>query len=52
MQTYMRDQLIAMARRRSKAEAIAILERTLARNPGPGMSAESIEASLREIRGE
>lgn len=52
LQTYMRDQLIKGARRRDKAEVMAMLRQTLADNPTPGISRETIEASRRELRGE
>jgi plasmid stability protein len=52
LQAYMRDQLIAGAQRRDKAEVMAIMRETLARDPGPGLTAETLEASLRELRGE
>ncbi|KAA2258758.1 antitoxin [Solihabitans fulvus] len=50
LQSYMRDQLIAMARRRDKAEVMAIVEDTLAQAPGPGLSTDAIVADLRELR--
>jgi plasmid stability protein len=52
LQSYMREQLIAMARRRDKAETMAIMAQALADDPGPGLSAETIVQDLRELRGE
>jgi plasmid stability protein len=52
LQAYMRRELIAMARRRSKTEALAAIEEALARDPGPGATTESILEALREVRGE
>lgn len=52
LQTYMREQLIKGARRRDKAEVIAILEQTLADSSTPGISRDTIETSRRELRGE
>jgi antitoxin FitA len=52
LQSYMRDQLIAIARRRDKAELMAVIEQTLADDPGPGMTNEEILAGLREVRDE
>jgi plasmid stability protein len=50
LQAYMREQLIAMARRRDKAEVMAIVEQALERDPAPGLSADTIRDSLRELR--
>lgn len=52
LQSYMREVLTALARRRDKAEAMAIMAQTLANDPGPGASTEAILADLRELRGE
>ena len=52
LQSYMREQLIAMARRRDKAEVMAIVEQALEHDPAPGLSADTIRAGLRELRGE
>lgn len=52
LQAYMREQLISVARQRTKAEVMAIVEDTLARDPGPGLTETTIVESLRELRGE
>ncbi len=52
LQAYMRQELIAMARRRTKAEALAAVREALDRDPGPGGTRDSILAALRETRGE
>ena len=52
LQSYMREQLIVMARRRDKAEVMAIVEQALEHDPAPGLSADMIRAGLRELRGE
>lgn len=52
LQSYMRQQLIAMARRRTKAEVMAAVRETLERDPGPGADEATIVAALRELRGE
>lgn len=52
LQAYMREHLIQAARRRDKAEIMAILEQTLANSPTPGISRETIEETRRELRGE
>jgi plasmid stability protein len=52
LQSYMRDELIAMARRRNKAEVMEIMAETLAADPGPGLSAETVAEALGELRGE
>ncbi|MGH3870684.1 MAG: FitA-like ribbon-helix-helix domain-containing protein [Pseudonocardiaceae bacterium] len=52
LQSYMREQLIALARRRSKAEVMAIVEQALDRDPAPGLSDETIRSGLQELRGE
>jgi plasmid stability protein len=51
LQAYMREQLIEGARRRDKAEVLALLQQTLDNSPSPGASWETIEASRRELRG-
>jgi plasmid stability protein len=52
LQSYMREELIAMAQRRDKAEVMAIVAQALADDPGPGLSVETIVEDLRELRGE
>ncbi|HEY2762907.1 MAG TPA: antitoxin [Pseudonocardiaceae bacterium] len=52
LQSYMREQLIAMARRRDKTEVMAVVEQVLAQDPAPGLSEDTIQAGLRELRGE
>ncbi len=52
LQSYMREQLIAMARRRDKAEVMATVEQALERDPAPGLSEDTIRAGLRQLRGE
>jgi antitoxin FitA len=52
LQSYMREQLIAMARRPDKAEVMAAVEEALAREPGPGARENTIHSALRELRGE
>lgn len=52
LQSYMREQLIAMARRRDKAEVMAVVEQTLERDPATGLSKDTIQTGLRELRGE
>jgi plasmid stability protein len=51
LQSYMREQLIALARRRDKAEVMAVMERTLAADEGPGLTADTIADALGELRG-
>lgn len=51
LQAYMREQLIAMARRRDKTEVMAAVEQVLAQAPAPGLSQDTIRARLRELRG-
>jgi len=51
LQSYMREQLIEGARRRDKAEVMAIVAQALADDPGPGLSVEMIVEDLRELRG-
>ncbi len=50
LQSYMRDQVVEHARRRTKAEVMAELEEALARDPGPGVTAEDVLADLDEAR--
>lgn len=50
LQMYMRDQLTRLARQRDKAEIMALVEQTLAADPGPGASRESILETLQELR--
>lgn len=52
LQSYLREQLIAMAQRRDKAEVMAIVEQALDRDPAPGLSADTIRVGLRELRSE
>jgi plasmid stability protein len=52
LQAYMREQLIALACRRDKAELMAVVERTLAEDRAPGLSEDSIRTGLLELRGE
>ena len=52
LQSYMREQLIEAAQQRTKVELMAIVERTLANSPTPGISRETIEEARRELRGE
>lgn len=52
LQSYMREQLITMARRRDKAEVMAVVEQVLAQDPAPGLRGDTIKAGLRELRGE
>lgn len=42
LQSYMRDQVIALARRPSKAEAVAVLEEALAEYGPTGLDTETI----------
>jgi hypothetical protein len=48
----MREQLIAMARRRDKAEVMAAVEQALEQDPAPGFSDDTIRSGLQELRGE
>jgi antitoxin FitA len=50
LQAYVRQQLISLARRRTKAEVMAAVRQTLDRSPGAG--ADTLVAILREMRGE
>jgi hypothetical protein len=52
LQSYMRQQLIALARRRTKAEVMATVRKTLDRASGPGADEGTIVGALRELRGE
>lgn len=52
LQSYMREQLIAMARRRDKAEIMAVIEQTLANDSGSGVTVDQVVSDLRELRGE
>ena len=52
LQSYMRDYLIESAKRRDKAEIMAVIERTLANDPGPGVSWQTIDEARRELRDE
>lgn len=52
LQSYLREQLIAMARRRDKAEVMAVVEQALEGDPTPGLSEDTIRSALGELRGE
>lgn len=52
LQAYMRQQLIELARRRTKSEYLKLIEEQLATSSSPGATAESIDETLREARGE
>ncbi len=52
LKSYMREQLIAMALPRNKAEVMTIVEQSLERDPAPGLSEGTIRAGLQELRGE
>lgn len=52
LQAYMRRELIALARRRTKREALAAIREALAQDPAPGGDRESILDALREARDE
>ncbi len=50
LQAYMRDQLIALAERPTKDEALEMIERTLARRSGPDPSVAAIVDAVRAER--
>lgn len=50
LQSYMRDQVVEQARRRTTAEVMAEVEEALARDPGPGVTVEDVLADLDEAR--
>ena len=52
LQSYMREKLIALARRRDKAEVMAVVEQMLNQDPGSGLREDTIRSGLRELRGE
>ncbi|MFD4407364.1 antitoxin [Nocardia sp. NPDC058499] len=52
LQAYMRRELIASARRRTKAEAMATIREALAEDTRAGADADSIVSELRAARGE
>ncbi|MFD3705909.1 antitoxin [Nocardia sp. NPDC058658] len=52
LQAYMRRELIAAARRRSKTEAMAAIREALERDPNPGGDRDSILSALEDARGE
>lgn len=52
LQSYLREQLIAMARRRDKAEVMAAVEQALEQDPASGLSEDTIRSGLRALRGE
>ncbi|WP_431968633.1 FitA-like ribbon-helix-helix domain-containing protein [Nocardia sp. bgisy134] len=52
LQAYMRRELISMARRRTKVEALAEIREALAEDSGPGVDRDFVLETLRELRGE
>lgn len=52
LQSYMREQLIAMAHRRDKAEVMVSVEQALEQDPASGLSEDTIRSGLGELRGE
>jgi plasmid stability protein len=50
LQSYLREQLIAQARRRDKAEVMAVVEQALDRDQAPGLSEDTIRSGLQELR--
>lgn len=50
LQSYLREQLIAIARRRDKAEVMAVVEQALEGDPAPGLSEDTTRSGLRELR--
>jgi hypothetical protein len=52
LQSYMRQQLITLARRRTKAEVMETVREALERTTGPGADKDTILSTLRELRGE
>jgi plasmid stability protein len=52
LQSYMRDKLVADARRRDKAEVMDAVREVLDHDPGPGISDDTLYATRRELRGE
>lgn len=52
IQAYMREQVIDLATRRTKEEALAAVEATLAKYTTPGPTTEWITKELRELRGD
>lgn len=52
IQAYMREQVIDLATRRTKEEALAAVEATLAKYQTPGPTPEWIADELRELRGD
>jgi antitoxin FitA len=50
IQTYMRDQVVALAGRRTKEEAWAAVESSLAAEPSPGSTMEQILRDLADDR--
>jgi len=42
LQAYMRDQVVTLVRRQSKADVFAAIEAAPARNSGPGVTVESL----------
>jgi antitoxin FitA len=52
IQSYMREQMIDLASRRTKEEVFAVVESTRAKRPASGPTRESIVNELRELRGD
>lgn len=50
LQSYMREQIIALAQRRDRAEVLAVIEQVLAEDSGPGLTSDLIHASLGDLR--
>ncbi|HEY7811720.1 MAG TPA: hypothetical protein VIC62_00690 [Nakamurella sp.] len=50
IQAYMREQIIDQARRRSKEEALAELDASMASSTSPGLSVDEILEALDELR--
>lgn len=46
LQAYLRDELISLAARPTKAEAVTVIESTLARSGFPGMTRDALLADL------
>jgi antitoxin FitA len=52
IQSYMREQMIDLASRRTKEEVFSVVESTRAKRPASGPTRESIVNELRELRGD